>query len=177
LCSKSSNSFRRCFAAIRSAVSKPSVNRLADHFGFQRSRPSAPSLTAPLPHVSSIGAAARRGLPKTPSHISPTIPIHEAGSSRGFAQSWRNPARTRPNGRMATSTEQGMRFREPSFGWRLRITPLPVSGGAIRRNRCGRGALRPTARASAPRRGRPSIGPRGRARPDAGRRPPSDSGR
>src|SRR5216684_8582045 len=37
-----------------------------------------------------------------------------------------------------------------SFGWLLRIRLLPVSGGAIRRNRCGRGALRPTARASAP---------------------------
>jgi hypothetical protein len=59
--------------------------------------------------------------------------------------------------------------------WRIRL--LPVSGGTIRRNRCGRGALRPTARASAPRPGRPSIGPQGRSRPHAGRRPPSDSGR
>jgi hypothetical protein len=63
-----------------------------------------------------------------------------------------------------------------SFGWLLRIRLLPVSGGTIRRNRCGRGALRPTARASAPRPGRPSIGPQDRARPHAGRRPPSDSG-
>ncbi len=57
------------------------------------------------------------------------------------------------------------------------IRLLPVSGGAIRRDRCGRGAPRPTARASAPRPGRPSIGPRGHAPPRAGRRPPSDSGR
>jgi len=57
------------------------------------------------------------------------------------------------------------------------IRLLRVSGGAIRRNRCGRGAPRPTARASAPRPGRRSIGPRGRSRPHAGRRPPSDSGR
>ena len=57
------------------------------------------------------------------------------------------------------------------------IRLVPVSGGAIRRSRCGQGALRPTARASAPRPGRPSIGPRGRSRPPAGRRPPSDSGR
>jgi two-component system, NtrC family, sensor kinase len=39
------------------------------------------------------------------------------------------------------------------------------------------GALRPTARASAPRPGRRSIVPRGRSRPHAGRRLPSDSGR
>src|SRR6266403_3551485 len=64
-----------------------------------------------------------------------------------------------------------------SFGWRLRIRLLPVSGGAIRRDRCGRGALRPTVPASARRPGRPSIGPRDRSRPRAGRRPPSDSGR
>src|SRR6266436_8528064 len=42
-----------------------------------------------------------------------------------------------------------------SFGWRIRL--LPVSGEAIRRNRCGRGALRPTARASAPRPGGGSL--------------------
>jgi hypothetical protein len=42
----------------------------------------------------------------------------------------------------------------------MRDQALPVSGGAIRRDRCGRGAPRPTARASAPRPGRPSIGPR-----------------
>src|SRR5947209_4690935 len=35
---------------------------------------------------------------------------------------------------------------------------LAVSGGAIRRNRYGRGAPRPTALASAPRLGRPSTG-------------------
>src|SRR5262249_13461209 len=60
---------------------------------------------------------------------------------------------------------------------RCGIRLLPVSGGTIRRNRCGRGALRPTARASAPQPGRRSIVPRGRSRPYAGRRPPSDSGR
>jgi hypothetical protein len=54
---------------------------------------------------------------------------------------------------------------------RCGIRLLPVSGGAIRRNRCGRGALRPTARAKPPRPGCRSIGPRGRARPHAGRRP------
>src|SRR5689334_5242943 len=53
------------------------------------------------------------------------------------------------------------------LGCRIRF--LPVSGGgAIRRDRCGRGALPPTARASAPRHGRPSIGPRGQSRPHAG---------
>ena len=57
------------------------------------------------------------------------------------------------------------------------IRLLPVSGGAIRRNQCGQGALRPTARASAPRPGRRSIGPRGRSQPYAGRRSPSDGGR
>src|SRR5689334_11590419 len=40
----------------------------------------------------------------------------------------------------------------------MRVRLLPVSGGAIRRDRCGQGALRPTAPASAPRPGRPSIG-------------------
>src|SRR5262249_62372954 len=46
----------------------------------------------------------------------------------------------------------------------VRIRLLPVRGGAIRRDRCGRGALRPAARASAPRHGCPSIGPRAHAR-------------
>src|SRR5437879_12790751 len=32
-----------------------------------------------------------------------------------------------------------------SSGWRMRIRLLSVNGGTIRRNRCGRGALRPTA--------------------------------
>jgi acetyltransferase-like isoleucine patch superfamily enzyme len=41
----------------------------------------------------------------------------------------------------------------PSVGG-CKIRLLPVSGGAIRPNRCGRGALRPTARASALRRRR-----------------------
>ena len=69
--------------------------------------------------------------------------------------------------------------RDPRDALETRVTLpfLPVSGGAIGRDRCGRGALRPTARASAPRPGRRSIGPRGRARPHAGRRPLSDSGR
>src|SRR5689334_11230587 len=49
------------------------------------------------------------------------------------------------------------------FFWRIQIRLLPVSGGAIRRDRCGRGALRPTARANAPRRGCRNIGPRGRS--------------
>ena len=43
--------------------------------------------------------------------------------------------------------------------------------------RCPADAGRPTARASAPRPGRRSIGPRGYSRPHAGRPPPSDSGR
>ena len=65
---------------------------------------------------------------------------------------------------------------------RLGVAPMPdqaaaCEGGAIRRNRCGRGAPRPTARASTPRPGRRCIGPRGRSRPHAGRRLPSDSGR
>jgi hypothetical protein len=80
----------------------------------------------------------------------------------------------RPASRCGSSIRNGC---AASPGWRLRIRLLPVSGGAIRRNRCGRGALRPTVRASAPRPGRPSIGPQGRSRPHAGRRPPSDSGR
>jgi hypothetical protein len=69
--------------------------------------------------------------------------------------------------------------RNPRDTLETRVTlPFsPVSGGPIRRDRCGRGALRPTARVSAPRRGRPSIGPRGHARPYAGRQAPSDSGR
>ena len=69
----------------------------------------------------------------------------------------------------------------PHKGWpelvHRRIRLLPVSGGAIRRNRCGRGARRPTARVSAPRPGRRSIGPRGHSRLYADRQPPSDSGR
>ena len=43
-----------------------------------------------------------------------------------------------------------------------------MSGGAIRRSRCGQDALRPMAQASAPRPGRRSIGPRGRSRPYSG---------
>jgi len=70
-------------------------------------------------------------------------------------------------GRVARSSKQRMRF----------IRLWPVSGGAIRPNRCGRGALRLTARASVPRPGRRSIGPRDRSPPRAGRRPPSNSGR
>jgi hypothetical protein len=73
-------------------------------------------------------------------------------------------------------TENALMERSPSVGG-CRIRLLPVSGGAIRRDRCGRGALRPTARVSAPRPGRPSIGPRDHTRPHAGRPPPSDSGR
>src|SRR5262249_43485488 len=75
-------------------------------------------------------------------------------------------ARTLPNGRAATT---GSPYS--SVGG-TGISVLPVSGGAIRRDRCDQGALRPTAPASAPRPGRGSIGPRGRSRPHGGRRPP-----
>jgi hypothetical protein len=64
----------------------------------------------------------------------------------------------------------------PSVG-ECGVRLLPVSGGAIRLNRCGRGAPRPTARASAPRLGHPSIGPRVAHDLTRGRRPPSDRGR
>jgi hypothetical protein len=90
------------------------------------------------------------------------------GSRRGRCRTagWRQAAHT---GCVPWSTY-------PSVG-RCGIRLPPVSGGAIRSNRCGRGAPRPTARASAPPPDRPSIGPRGHTRPHAGRRPPSDSGR
>src|SRR5947209_1645448 len=59
-------------------------------------------------------------------------------------------ASTLPNGSVARSSEQRMRFMERlSFDWRMRIRLLPVSGGAIYRNRRDQGAPRPTARASA----------------------------
>src|SRR5262249_35386023 len=47
---------------------------------------------------------------------------------------------------------------------------LSVSGGAIRRNRYGRDAPRPAARASVPRPGRRNIGPRDPSRLRADRR-------
>src|SRR2546421_9814634 len=78
-------------------------------------------------------------------------------------------ARTLPNGRVATSSEQRMRFTEPSpsvGGCRIRL--LPVSGGDIRRNRCDPGALRTSARASAPRPGRPRYGAPGPASAPSG---------
>jgi hypothetical protein len=52
----------------------------------------------------------------------------------------------------------------------LKPSAIDRRDGAIRRNRCGRGAPRPTARSSTPRPGRRSIGPRGRSQPHAGRR-------
>ena len=63
--------------------------------------------------------------------------------------------------------------------WRLSVGECAIrlllaSGGAIRPNRCGRGAPRPTAPTSAPLSGHRSIGPRGHSRPHAGRRSPSD---
>src|SRR6188768_3975917 len=47
-------------------------------------------------------------------------------------------------------TEDAFHGASPSVGG-CRIRLLPVSGGATRRARCGRGAPRPTAPASAPR--------------------------
>ncbi len=76
------------------------------------------------------------------------------------------------------ATNRGCVSRSPDPSVRGRGIRLPpVSGGAIRRGRCGRVGPPPMARASAPRPGRRSIGRRGRARPDAGLPPPSDSGR
>src|SRR5438874_13330188 len=54
---------------------------------------------------------------------------------------------------------------------------LLLTAEAIRPNRCGRGAPRPTAPRSAPPRARPNIGPQDHTRPRACLRPPSDTGR
>ena len=84
----------------------------------------------------------------------------------------------RVNPRVAVSSAQRTRYIEPlpSVGG-CRIRRLPMFGGATLQDRCGQAALRPTARARTLRPGHPSIGPWGRSRPRAGRRPLSDSGR
>jgi hypothetical protein len=91
---------------------------------------------------------------------------------------WRSSPSAYPRGRCRTAgwrqaANRGYVSRSaiPSAGG-CRIKLLSVSGGAIRRDRCGGGALHPMVQASAPRAGRQSTGPRDRSRPRAGRRPP-----